>query len=88
MSELMHLAEKRDAAGKVIPNCWVALHGYTVSETGRAGPLRYAVTRPGAEAPFVYLGRADEIEMIIAVDSYTSSKPLTPEDFLPLELQP
>lgn len=88
MSELMHLVEKLDSAGKVIPKCWEALHGYTVSETGRSGPLRYAVQRPGADVPFVYLGRADEIEMIIAVDRYASSTPLTQDDFKHLELQP
>ncbi|MCE4073526.1 MULTISPECIES: hypothetical protein [Pseudomonas] len=88
MSELMHLVEKLDSAGKVIPNCREASHGYTVSETGRPGPLRFAVKRPGAEVPFVYLGQADEIEMIIAVDRYASSKPVTQADFKHLELQP
>lgn len=88
MPEQILLAEKRDAAGKVIPNCWVASHGYTVSETGRAGPLRYAVKRPGDELPFVYLGREAEIEMIIAVDRYASSRALTQDDFKGLEIQP
>lgn len=87
MSELMMLVEKINSTGKVIPNCWEAAHGYTVSETGRPGPLRYAVKRPGAEVPFMYLARADEIEKIIAVDRYASSKPLTQEDFQHLELQ-
>lgn len=88
MSELMHLVEKLDSAGKAIPNCWEASHGYTVSETGRPGPLRFAVKRPGAEVPFMYLSRADEIEMIIAVDRYADSRALTRDDFKALEIQP
>lgn len=88
MSELMLLAEQLDSAGNAIPKCWKTEHGYTVSETGRQGPLRYAVMRPGAEAPFVYLGKADEIDMIIAVDRYTSSRPLAADEFKHLEQQP
>lgn len=88
MSELMHLVEKLDSAGKAIPNCWEASHGYTVSETGRPGPLRFAVKRPGDELPFVYLSREDEIEMIIAVDRYAGSRSLTRDDFNGLEIQP
>lgn len=88
MSELMLLAEQLESAGTAIPKCWKTEHGYIVSETGRQGPLRYAVVRPGAEAPFVYLGKADEIDMIIAVDRYASSKPLAVDDFKHLELQP
>ncbi|WP_325435606.1 hypothetical protein [Pseudomonas nitroreducens] len=88
MSEVMHLVEKLDGAGKVIPNCWEASHGYTVSETGRPGPLRYAVRRPGDGLPFVYLSREEEIEMIIAVDRYANSRALTQDDFKGLEIQP
>ena len=79
---------KQSPAGNAIRNCWQHVSGYTASLTGRPGPLRYAVTRPGDRDPFAYLGTPEEIELVIGVDRTFNSKPLSAEDFKKLELQP
>lgn len=75
MPEQILLAEKRDAAGKVIPNCWGTPDGYTIAETGRPAPLRYAVTRPGDAAPFSYVPDEADMCAVIRADMLAGEVP-------------
>ncbi|MFI8479656.1 hypothetical protein ACIGCM_03705 [Pseudomonas sp. NPDC078700] len=71
MSEAIKFRVKRDAAGKVIPRCWITDTGYTVAEC-RLPESRYTITRPGGSLPFAYTGEKDDVRKLISADIQAS----------------
>ena len=58
---------KRNAAGQVVPRCWVTDSGYTVAECRVPHP-RFPITRPGQAYPFAYASERDEVVRAIEQD--------------------
>lgn len=58
---------KRTADGRVVPDYWQSEDGYTVALC-RLPENRFTVTRPGAKAPFAYLGSREEVLRVLDLD--------------------